>query len=84
METYNGWKNRATWNVALWIENDYGLYCTARSYVQNAKRDGMRVSYGKFLDYAGLRNARTPDGFKYDGKQLDRKALREMLEEMLD
>ena len=23
---YNGWKNHATWNVALWIGGDQGLY----------------------------------------------------------
>lgn len=84
MNGYNGWKNRATWNVALWIDNDYGLYCTARSFVMTAKREGKRVTYGRFLDYAGLRDSRTPDGFKYDGKELDRKALREMLEEMIE
>tara|TARA_B000000557_G_scaffold77247_1_gene61847 strand:- start:4104 stop:4352 length:249 start_codon:yes stop_codon:yes gene_type:complete len=24
--TYNGWSNHATWNVALWIGGDQGLY----------------------------------------------------------
>lgn len=24
--SYNGWDNRATWNVALWVDNDEGMY----------------------------------------------------------
>lgn len=30
--TYNGWANYETWNVALLINNDYGLYTIAQEY----------------------------------------------------
>ena len=30
--TYNGWKNRATWNTALWLTNDEGIYRTMLSF----------------------------------------------------
>ena len=30
--TYNGWKNYETWNVALWLKNDYPLYCVTRGF----------------------------------------------------
>ena len=28
-DRYNGWTNRATWSVALWLGNDEALYHTA-------------------------------------------------------
>lgn len=28
-ETYNGWTNYETWNVALWIQNDFKFYSVA-------------------------------------------------------
>ena len=29
---YNGWRNWATWNVALWLGNDYPLYHATQGY----------------------------------------------------
>jgi hypothetical protein len=67
---YNGWKNRATWNVALWIGNDEGLYNLAKEC-----RD-----YADFVRKIG--GGKTPDGFCWNGKALDRKALNEVIREI--
>ena len=29
--TYNGWTNYETWNVALWLDNDYESYQFAKT-----------------------------------------------------
>lgn len=77
--SYNGWKNRQTWNVSLWINNDEPLYRLACEYVRQAKR----VSYDGFVRYAGLGGERTPDNICYSGARLDRAALTDMLKELI-
>ena len=31
--TYNGWTNYETWNIPLWVDNDYGTYQARISYL---------------------------------------------------
>jgi hypothetical protein len=73
-ETYNGWKNYATWNVALYIQNVEPIYNEARQFDDYDKW----ITSTKRL-YA---DSVTPDGVRWNDPQLDRKALNEMLAEL--
>ena len=70
MEEYNGWKNWATWNVALWLGNDDSLYKMARRFV-NYK------DIAQELVDCGI--AATPDGASYTDPDLDTYALDERM-----
>lgn len=43
-ETYNGWKNRETWALALHLNNDQGLQDMARATAESAFMDSGAVS----------------------------------------
>ena len=63
---YNGWANRATWNVALWIGNDEGLYSLARE----------SENYGDFVERIGEMSPaaigyETPDKISWNDSALD-------------
>ena len=71
--SFNGWKNWETWNVALWIGNDEGLYREARSCVDYAQfTERMRDCESK----------ETPDGCAWDSGELDVDSLDEMITEL--
>lgn len=83
MDRYNGWKNYETWNVALWIGNDEGLYSMAKEY--------RKVGYKAFvkgmqeLGVPGGKGAimyQTPDGVAWNDSSLDIPALDEMIREL--
>ena len=85
--TYNGWKNYQTWNVALWIGNDEGLYKEARWFMSEPEffKDNIN-SYGEYKSFImylrenhGL--IETPDEVAYNDSSLDYERLNEMLKE---
>ena len=55
---YNGWENYETWNVALWINNDEGLY-------HLAQRCGDYETFVNRL-YAVYGETKTDDGVRYN------------------
>lgn len=57
---YNGWANRQTWNVALWLGNDEGLYREANRYV--AKFGQSITAMGARAFVRRVMGERTPDG----------------------
>ena len=69
--TYNGWANYETWNVALWLQNDEGLYNFARRY----------DDYSKFVSAIGF-GSETPDGVSFASPKLDYDELNEMMQDL--
>lgn len=73
-QEYNGWTNYETWNVALWIGNDEGLYNLAKNY---KRWDDLASTLVDEMEMPT-----TPDYVAWDLPCLDRAELNEMLEEL--
>ena len=71
---YNGWTNYETWNVALWIGNDEGLYQMAREW----RHHGYKSLSHMLIEFSPA----TPDGVKWDDDNLNICELNEMMEEL--
>lgn len=81
MTTYNGWKNRDTWNVALHINNDESLYRSAVGFMQdNPSKDNPYIAFilGKYMT-----NMVTPDAVEYMSDKLDFPALNDMMRDLV-
>jgi len=70
---FNGWANWATWNVALWLQNDETLYKVARQYDRyDALIPRLESQFGQM----------TPDGARWMDPMIDTDALDEMLADL--
>ena len=72
-ETYNGWSNYETWNVALWIGNEYSFYKLALQC----------DDYLEFVKHVWF-DAKTPDGVSFSDPKLNWDELNEMIQELRD
>jgi hypothetical protein len=72
-QTCNGWANYETWNVALWIGNDEGLY-------DEAKCCGSYSVLLHVLYECGSKE--TPDGVKWTDAKVNRAEIDAMIQEL--
>jgi len=84
---YAGWKNHQTWSVASWILSDLiippkreSLYRAAVRFVR--EHPELPNPYISFIKHLGLSGKRTPEGYKWDSKDLDYQALDKMMKEL--
>ena len=80
----NGWKNYGTWNVSLYINNEYEMYMTACDWVRERRWYEQKVDYDVFRHtMTELFGEVTPDGVSWNDDCLDTAELTEMLEELV-
>lgn len=83
-ENYNGWKNRGTWNIALWLGNDEGLYRAAIELRNQLAKDGRHIKTAAtakkiVLDLMG---ETTPDNIKTTAKNIDWVEIKQAINEL--
>ncbi len=79
-ETYNGWANYATWNVALWIGNSEEIYRQVIGLLNSGVTSYSAIS--KCLSV--LFGETTPDGALWEDENLNHAELNGMLLELID
>ena len=73
-QTYHGWTNWETWNVALWIQNDYSTYRLALGFNRyDALIPYLEAHWGQM----------TPDGARWMDGRINTAELDAMLAEEL-
>lgn len=71
--TYNGWKNRETWLLALWFGNDEKLYKSLQCEIEECKHEHLTKEFAKndlvdfFKDYVQAEVEAVQNGHKFIG-----------------
>ena len=72
-DTFNGWANYETWNVALWLQNDEAMYTVAKHYsTYDSLIPRLEYRFGQM----------TPDGVRWMDGRINTDELDEMLQDM--
>ena len=74
---YNGYKNYATWNIALWIGNDECIYLFAKEFARShpsPRYEDLALELHRHGIHA------TPDGVRTNDPTLDLSELDALLE----
>ena len=83
--TYNGYANYETWNISLYINNEFDLYQIACDYVRDMKENHMRIDFTDLIPtLEDVATSKTPDGVKWCSMKADLDELNEMLDELVD
>ena len=60
--TYEGWANWETWNVALWVDNEFKLYTAKIALLRELQEAGRSVTAVHVWEFVHQKmNGRTPD-----------------------
>lgn len=89
LQNYNGYANRATWNLSLWVGNDENLYRRACEAVDKVgSRGKITDKWTKAFFSVELENRfgtnETPDGYSTDDPDIDWTELATVLRELAD
>lgn len=79
-EDYNGWSNRDTWLVALWLNNDYNNYMGVKNLIKGVGTGKTINDYNDLKLYDRLKRFHYGDSINWNNVNI--KEIRTMLEEM--